>query len=189
MKKTKDHIRLLFIGNSHTYYNDLPYMVSVMVAESGVQADVTMIAHGGWYLKQHAAEPDVLFNIKYGNYDYVILQEHSHPFDHLDDYEEALRILTGWIREAGSVPVIYGTWSMKSQPEKQEVMNQTNRTLSEKLATLYAPVGESWWAYQKNWPQIEMYDPDGGHASRAGSEFAAKIIWSTILTDFRKEEE
>ena len=173
------------VAKSSYRAHDLPHIVAVMAEESNIKADVTMIAHGGWYLKQHVAEPDVLFNIRYGNYDYVVLQEHSHPFDRLDDYEEALRILAGWIREAGSVPVIYGTWSMKSEPEKQELMNKTNRALSEKMDALYAPVGENWWDYQKSWPNIEMYDSDGGHASLAGSEFAAKIIWSTILTDFR----
>ena len=180
-------MRTLFIGNSHTYFNDLPHIVEVMASESGIDADVMMIAHGGWYLKQHVAEPDVSFNIRYGHFDYVILQEHSHPFDHLDDYEEAVATLSAWTKEAGSVPVIYGTWSMKAESEKQALMNETNRRLSETFGTILAPVGESWWQYQKSWPNIEMYASDGAHASPAGSEFAAKIIWSTIMTDHRRK--
>ena len=179
----KTPVRVLFIGNSHTYFNDMPQILKVIAAEEGYAADVVMIAHGGWYLKQHTAEPDVAFNIKYGHYDYVVLQEHSHPFDHLDDYDEAVSILSGWIREAGSVPVIYGTWSMKSELQEQERMNRTNRELSEKYHTLLAPVGESWWSYMQSWPQIEMYAEDGAHASPQGSEFAAKIIWTTIRND------
>ena len=31
-------------------------------------------------MEQHVAEPDVRFDILFGNYDYVILQEHAHPF-------------------------------------------------------------------------------------------------------------
>ena len=42
-----------------------------------------------------------------------------------------------------------------------------------------------WYLHQHvKEPDIEMYDEDGAHASEHGIEFAAKIIWSTIETDF-----
>lgn len=179
----KKKVKILFIGNSHTYYHDLPAWVALMAKEEGYECDVTMLAHGGWYLYQHAEEPDVRFNIKYGHYDYVVLQEHSHPFDCIPEYREAAEILISWIREAGSTPVIYGTWSMKEEEPVQEYMNTVNRKLAEDLDALYAPVGESWWSYKSSWPEIEMYDEDGAHASERGIEFAAKIIWITIETD------
>ena len=72
-------LSLLFIGNSHTYVNDMPLMVKRRAEEAGFDCRTVMIAHGGWYLAQHAEEPDVRFNILHGNYDYVILQEHAHP--------------------------------------------------------------------------------------------------------------
>ena len=165
----KKKIKILFIGNSHTYYHDLPAWVALMAKEEGYECDVTMLAHGGWYLHQHVEEPDVRFNIKFGHYDYVVLQEHSHPFDDVPGYIEAATTLASWIREAESV---------------QEIMNNVNRKLTEDLDALYAPVGESWWSYKVSWPDIEMYDEDGAHASEHGIEFAAKIIWSTIETDF-----
>ena len=59
-------LRILFIGNSHTYFNDMPFMVSEMAREDGILCEVTMIAHGGWFLEQHVQEPDVRFNILYG---------------------------------------------------------------------------------------------------------------------------
>ena len=109
----KKRLRILFIGNSHTYYYDLPAWVARIAKEEGYLCDVTMLAHGGWYLYQHVQEPDVRFNIKYGQYDYVVLQEHSHPFDNIPGYIEEATMLVSWIREAGATPVIYGTWAMK----------------------------------------------------------------------------
>lgn len=73
-------MRVLFIGNSHTYVNDMPELFAGMAREKGIPCEVTMIAHGGWFLHQHQKEPDVRFNILFGNYDYVVLQEHAHPF-------------------------------------------------------------------------------------------------------------
>ena len=63
----KKHLRVLFIGNSHTYYHDLPAWVALMAKEEGYECDVTMLAHPGWYLHQHVKEPEVRFNIKYGS--------------------------------------------------------------------------------------------------------------------------
>ena len=72
---------------------------------------------------------------------------------------------------------------MKDQETVQETMNKVNRKLAGDVGALYAAVGESWWYYKNSYPQIEMYDEDGAHASEQGIEFAAKIIWETIVTD------
>lgn len=184
MKKQK--VKILFIGNSHTYVNDLPAIVQEIAHDDGWEIDVTMIAHSGWYLKQHVQEPDVLFNIRYGQYDYVVLQEHSHPFDCIEDYKAAAVILTGWIQDAGSTPVIYGTWAMKDQEAEQARMNQVNRELAESCGAILAPVGESWWTYMRSYPNLAMYAEDGAHASPHGSEYAAKMIWTSIRTDMAR---
>lgn len=182
MKKKK--LSILFIGNSHTYFNDMPLMVRRRAIDEGLDCYVAMMAHGGWSLTQHTREPDVRFNILFGNYDYVVLQEHSQPIAPLEEYTEAAEMLNQWIREAGSVPIIYETWAKKAEPEKQEAMNQIHRAVAKRIDALLAPVGENWWDYQQSWPELEAYAPDGCHASEAGSDFAAKYIWETIRRDY-----
>ena len=100
-------LRILFIGNSHTYYNDMPNMVAEKSRKEGYDCEVTMIAHGGWFLEQHVQEPDVRFNILYGHYDYVVLQEHSHPFGPEEKLFDAVRQLNTWIREANAKPLVH----------------------------------------------------------------------------------
>lgn len=46
MAKKKD-LSILFIGNSHTYYNDMPLMVKQRAEDEDFNCRVTMIAHGG----------------------------------------------------------------------------------------------------------------------------------------------
>lgn len=174
------HLRILFIGNSHTYMNDLPAWVKTMTREDGFSCDVTMLAHGGWYLSDHIKEPQTKFNVMYGDYDYIVLQEHSHPFDRIDDYRSAVRMISAWADKAGSRIVIYGTWSRKDDKKSQEFMNMINRDIASENGAILAPVGERWWSYNDAWPDIELYNEDGAHASRAGTEFAAKIIWTAI---------
>ena len=64
-------------------------------------------------------------------------------------------------------------------------MTAAYEEMARRLPALLAPVGEEWWKYLHAHPEIEMYAPDGEHASPAGSEFAAKVIWKTIRAHAR----
>ncbi len=179
----KQPLRILFIGNSHTYFNDMPQMVAQRFREEGYPCEVTMLAHAAWYLEQHVKEPEVRFNIMFGNYDYVVLQEYSHPFGPEEKFFQAVRTLDQWIRSAGGKTVIYMTWARKEESQEQERMSRANRQIAEETGALLAPVGENWQAYQKSHPDLEMYAEDGAHASPQGSDLAAKYIWNAIKTD------
>ena len=179
-------LRILFIGNSHTYYNDMPLLVKRRAENAGYDCRVAMLAHPGWYLAQHAEWPEARFNILYGGYDYVVLQEHAHPFGPVETYHEGAAALNDLIRKAGSVPVLYATWSEKAKPEMQAVMNEAHETVAKEIGALLAPVGENWLQYKENHPDLELYAGDGEHASAAGSDFAASVIWETIEKDQRK---
>ena len=173
-------MRILFIGNSHTYFNDMTALVAKMAQEEGEKCEVTMIAHGGWFLEQHAKEEEVRFNILYGNYDYVVLQEHAHPFGPEEKMFAAAETIGRWIREAGSTPVAYMTWTEKGKEGEQPRMTAAYEEMARRLSALLAPVGTEWWKYQHAHPEAEMYAPDGAHASPLGSQLAAEVIWKTI---------
>lgn len=46
-------LRVLFIGNSYTYYNDLPSMVEAMAWASNVPLVTGIVAGGGFSLEKH----------------------------------------------------------------------------------------------------------------------------------------
>ena len=176
-------LRILFIGNSHTYVNDLPAIAAKMFREKGYDCEVTMIAHGGWFLEQHVQEPDVRFNILYGNYDYVVLQEHAHPFGPEEKFFNAVRKIQEWVKEAGCKTVIYMTWAQKSEEHVQARMTKAHEEIASEIGALVAPVGEVWWKHIHEHPEQELYYTDGQHASLAGSTLAAGCIVETIEKD------
>lgn len=112
-------MRILFIGNSHTYVNEMPALVMDYAKRDGVDCSVTMLAHGGWFLHQHVSGDEAAFNILHGGYDYVVLQEHTHPFASQEEYLPAVRQLCQWIHQADAVPVIYATWARQDEPQLQ----------------------------------------------------------------------
>lgn len=175
-------MRVLFIGNSHTYYNDMPHLFARICRERNRDVSVTMLTHGGKGWDFHVEEPEVRFNILYGGYDAVVLQHTAHPMGDPDVMNRCGRKLIEWVRQAGARPILYMTWTTRADGEAaQESMSGAYRRLQQETGCELAPVGENWWKYHREHPDEEMYAEDGEHASPTGSRLAAATIAEVYL--------
>lgn len=181
-------MKTLFIGNSHTYFNDLPERFRRICQEHGQQMHVTMLTRGGIGLEDHAEEPQTRFNILFGGYDYVVLQHRAHPMGDLQDMHDGAAKILDWIRQAGSTPVFYQTWAARGEEAGQPAMSGVYARLGEEFSVRVAPVGDVWLAHRQQHPEQELYGPDGQHASEAGSQLAAQVIFDTIFPEAEKED-
>ncbi len=173
-------MRTLFIGNSHTYFNDMPKIFRDICEENGYAMDVTMLTKGGMGLPYHVENEQTRFNILYGRYDFIILQHVAHPMGEFEDMEKAADTIMEWIRQTDAVPCYYMTWTKKGDEEGQPEMSRRYRVLGEKHKCLVAPVGENWWKHIHEHPEDELYFKDGRHASKEGSLLAARTIFDTL---------
>lgn len=174
-------MRVLFVGNSHTYFNDMPCLFAEICRYNRVETDVVMLAHGGKGLDFHRKEPEVRFNIRYGGYDAIILQHTAHPMGDLEEMRQAAGQLAEWAVSAGSLPVFYMTWTAKRDgASRQSPMSRAYRRLGEENSCPVAPVGEVWWRFHQLAEKEELYAPDGEHASPLGSLLAAHTIATTV---------
>src|SRR5512135_2083048 len=69
--------RVLFIGNSYTYVNDLPSTFVQLARSGGHEVEVGVAAPGGWTLADHARSPETLSTLNSAKWDFVVLQEQS----------------------------------------------------------------------------------------------------------------
>lgn len=69
--------KALFIGNSLTYFNDMPQTVKAIGTALGDSLDVTVYAPGGTGFVHHHVDPTVYQHFSQGNWDYIILQPGS----------------------------------------------------------------------------------------------------------------
>ena len=181
-------MKILFIGNSRTYRNGMPWMVASLAAEAGVECHVAVLAHRGWYLWQHVKSPDVRANILHGRYDYIVLQEHGKPFAPEPQYAEAVQTIEGWARVAGSRVVLYEPWAPLGDDALQPGIHQAHVRAAEHFHAILAPVGTDWWEQAAAHPETQLFQGDGVHPSVFGSQFAARVIWAAIEQDLKKKE-
>ena len=176
-------MKILFIGNSHTFMNDMPALVRDMVREvTGEECECVMLAYGGRSLKWHMSEEyfAVRFNILHGGYDYCVMQEVAHPMTSEDDTYANVRRIAELCRTAGTVPVIFETWAEKAMPEHQTEMNRRYRYIAGETGAELVPVGEV-WEKVRNTTDIELYWRDGEHASPEG-DFLTALVFTKVIT-------
>lgn len=173
-------MRVLFVGNSHTYFNDMPALFARMCGElRGEEPETAMLAYSGRSLAWHREEYFALrFALLQGHYDFCVIQQQAHPFPGEEVTEEGVKRILALCEKAGTRPALFMTWAEKAKPENAARMSRCYRALAEKYGTLLAPVGELFESFRGTEP--ELYWRDGEHASPYGSYLTAATLTALL---------
>ena len=187
-------LRVLFIGNSYTFANELPDIFVKIANESGYRAEVTMLAKGGWTLSKHAQSNRTIKTIRDQTWDYVILQEQSVIPAKIEEREQsmlpAIRTLDAEIRNNGAKTILFMTWGRREGLpqegfadfyEMQAAIAEGYREISNELNVALAPVGDAWKIGVDEGTQLELWAEDGSHPSIEGSYLSAWLIYAIIF--------
>jgi len=193
--KEADKIRILFIGNSYTFYNSTPELLKKIIQEKFPEhvVETQLISDGGMTLADHWQTESTIEAIRTGEWDYVVLQEQSKLgmgvmidndmyFGSTDQFFEHSRKLNAEITKAGAKTVFFMTWSNKDQPKEQAILSHAYTTIAKELEAIVAPVGLVWDKVRTN-PKIDLYADDGGHPSAMGSYLTAVTLYATLMSE------
>ena len=112
---TQKTYKILFVGNSHTYYNDMPKMFKGLCDADKINCEVTSITSPGYKLSQFADKTNMYGSQVYqaltnNTWDYVVLQENRAVLvEKEEEAEAAVNTLYTLIHNAGAKMVIYAT--------------------------------------------------------------------------------
>lgn len=191
--------KVLFVGNSYTYYNEMPAQIFEPMAEdAGCPCEVTAVTRGGYRLEQFAdpenEEGKRLREVIAGkHYDYVVLQNQScQPITEPEAFEAGVAGLKELLQEQAEYFVLYATWGRKPGCEMLEQLGMSSEEMTAQLDAAYTKAGErfgmqvahvglAFEAYLQEHPDAELYNPDKSHPSVLGSEIAARTILEEIL--------
>ena len=175
-------MKVLFIGNSHTYFNDMPELFARMVEKTvGDKPQTVMLAFSGRELDWHRNEYFSLrFNLMYGGYDYCVFQQAAHPYPPVEATLRDGREIAALCQRHGTRPVVFMTWAEKLAPENQQIMIDTCEKLAEESGALLAPIGRIWKELRRREPEIDLYFEDGAHAGTYGDFLIAATLCRTV---------
>lgn len=179
-------MRVLFIGNSFTYANDLPGQLRSLAAAGGQKLETRQYAPGGAYLHQAAtnAQVDKLLQT---HWDHVVLQEQSQSAA----YEEPRRSKTqpaivklmAVAAMQQSPPLLFETWA-DSGTDYFSMQLRLDNGFDELVGATGitpVPVNKAWRRARKAHPEIDLWIADGHHPSVAGTYLAACVFYKLFF--------
>ncbi len=196
-----DTTKVLFVGNSYTYVNDLPVLFRQLSAAAGKNVSTDMSAPGGYTLEQHFYMQATIDKINSADWDYVILQEQS-QYPVIDYYRQNSTYpfaekLDSVIRANNSSTMLYMTWGRKNGGQQcignycsplftdyfhmQDSLSASYSHLSQILNCRLCPVGLAWKQARIQNPDADLWDADLSHPTIKGSYLAACLFYASIF--------
>jgi len=196
-----DTTRVLFIGNSYTYTNDLPGMFSQFAESLGETVVTGMSAPGGYTFQGHTTLAATQNMIAQGDWDIVVLQEQSQlpSFSPTQVEAEVYPYATQLVQQVHAANpctevVFLMTWGRENGDAQNCTVYPpvcTYNGMQQRLRDSYvamamdndaecAPVGAVWRAYRNAVPSALLYT-DQSHPNTTGTYIASCTLFSTIF--------
>lgn len=175
-------LRILWIGNSYSFYNDLPRTLTLMATAAG-EARVPAITAAlvpGEFLRGHVRRGEVLKALEQ-RWDYVILQDNSMgPITAPDTLLKYGTQLGERAARAGAKVLLYVTWPRQATPNTAGVLLDAYGRLAARIGATLVPVGPAWMAMREESPASTLYLEDGSHPTPVGSYIAAAVFYRVL---------
>ena len=193
---------VLFIGNSYTYYNNLPDLVNEIALSFGDTLVHESSTPGGSNFNAHSTNAQTLNKINQQQWDYVVLQAQSQelsfsPFQVASDSYPYAEILVDSIFANSSCtePLFFMTWGRKYGDQSncqfyppictylgmQERLRESYLDMTFTHNASCSPVGMAWKKSIEIDSTLNLYSSDNSHPSIYGSYLAACTFYSSIF--------
>ena len=195
---------IMYVGNSFFYYNNsLHNHVSSIVKNHSSNKTLRQrsITINGSSLSWHPLDSylnnknigsftiDTADNNKYKqvedtSIDAVIFMDCSlcpiHPKTKKGFHENVTKY-TNIIRSRGMEPILFMSWPYKNKPLMINELREEFFKAAKTNNIFLIPVGEAFYAFQKKYPEINLYTDDFRHPSKEGTYLAAAVTFASLF--------
>ncbi len=194
--------KVLFIGNSYTYVNNLPQLLSDLASSANDSVSFDSNTPGGSNFQSHTVNSTTMQKISSQNWDYVVLQAQSQepaadPTTVQNNTYPFAKILNDSIKSNNfcTETVFYMTWGRKNGDAAvcptytpvctfdgmQNRLRSSYLEMADSNLATTAPVGMAFKYCRQQFPSIDLYQPDESHPSLEGSYLAACVFYSVLF--------
>lgn len=196
-----DTLKVLFIGNSYTYFNEMPTMLASLAQSANRPVITGQSTPGGYTLQQHTQDTTTISMISQGVWHYVVLQEQSQiptiEYWRYNSMYPAARYLDSLIVEHNESTAFFMTWGRKyggmqsyngySSPdfrdffEMQEILRSAYLEIANELSATLCPVGMAWAQAKRIDTLVDLWQSDNSHPTLKGSYLTACVFYCVFF--------
>jgi hypothetical protein len=178
-------MRLVFIGNSRTYWHDIPGIVVELGRSAGVHVTTKVIVEGGQTLEGLWGNGEAQSAVTEDWSDFVVLQEQGGRMTRPEEFPLYEDYATRFIQlcKKDAVPLIYATWGFAGGTRQMQ-SGITREAFAiarreQNTHTEVCVVGEAWQRCVEERPDVNLFDDDR-HPSQQGAYLAACVFHATL---------
>lgn len=175
-------IRMLFVGNSLTYVNNLPHLVEKVAKEMGVTLKTEMLAFPDYALEDHWNDGKLQQMVASGRYTYVVVQQGPSSQEEgrvmLLEYGAKIKTLCN---QYNSHLAFYMVWPARVNYQTFEGVISNYSEAAKQTNSILCPVGKVWKKRFDMTRDFSYYGPDQFHPSIDGSKVAATVIFDSLF--------
>ena len=169
-------VRVLMIGDSLTYYNDLPGLLQQLSAREAKPIYIEQITTPASSLAFHWNVNGAPARIRNGHWDYVILQEYSRkPVTDPDAALESIRQFNDAVTRAGAKTILFENWPTRGHDDEYFTLHDFYEDAADQTGAIIAPIGTAW--RNASDPTLLL---DDRHPTDAGTYFSACVLYDVI---------
>ncbi|MBS1773865.1 MAG: PKD domain-containing protein [Bacteroidetes bacterium] len=194
--------RVLFLGNSYIFTNNLPSLIQQMATSMGDTLIYDENNIGGYTMQAHSTDATSISKIYAQPWDIVILQEQSQrpafdPAQVATDTYPYARKLDSLVRDqrACTETMFFMTWGYKNGDASncaayppictyagmQQRLRESYLQMAQDNNAIVSPVGAVWKIARDSFPSIDLYSADESHPNINGSYLAAAVFYTAIF--------
>lgn len=192
-----DTTRVLFIGNSITYFNDMPFMFEDLANNRGQHVAVSMYAPGGTGFVNHYIDPNVYNLFRQNTWDIIVLQPGSGEsagaswpvattiqrghilLDSIYRYSPCAQVYLYEIPYGVPSATTYNTYFTV-----QEMIRDSVTLMADALNVPMIPAGECTYAYYRAHQNLLLHGSFNDiHPNANGSFLVASAFYAGIFQD------
>lgn len=189
-EESKENVekRILFIGNSSTYFNGTPIKLKGMCRAEGIEIDPVYCTFGSAYLHEFADESHergiaMRKKLKSEKYDLVFLQDAGAA--EYEDSLKSLKTIMPYIKENGAEAVMYMRYAGCVGENERDATEKRHEEMYSRLGKDFdcalSPVAKAFGVCRHKYPEINLYADDAAHHSREGSYLIAAQWFKTLF--------
>lgn len=205
-RETKPHGRILFIGNSFSFYNNgIHNHFSSLIRASGEWERglnrVRLSTLSGAHVYEQLDNIDTHLALANARWQSIVIQGHSNEpvlENKKERFESALALAIEKIAAKNIEPILFMTWGYKGEHDMAEALSAAYIKAAKKHKVKVVPVGLAFLEAEKSLPHIDLfvkdvlsvntvdgqemltYRKDIKHPSSAGTYLAACVFYASL---------
>ncbi len=174
-------LRVLLVGNSYLYSNDLPRELIRQASHRQRRLDVTLLARPDHALSDHLRDGR-LQHLLGQRWDWVVLQQGPSALPaSRDDLRASVQHIDRLVQATPSTRlVLLSAWPQLRHAHMSPDAETSYRLAAQAVGACVAPAASAWRLAREQAPQTKLYQRDGMHPTRLGTQLTAMTLLDAL---------